>query len=63
MDGPKRQRLLLITALACFALLAGDKLIATPLIEYWQARAEDINDLQLSVAKGESLINRERALR
>lgn len=63
MDDPKRQRLLLITALVCFTLLAGDKLIATPLIGYWQARSEDIEKLQLSITKGDSLINRERALR
>ncbi len=63
MNIENRQRNLVIFAIACLALLAGDKLVATPLIAYWQDAAEDIEALRLSLDEGELLLSREDALR
>lgn len=63
MNNENRQRILVIAAIICFALFAGDKLVASPLLAYWQEYAEDIEALRLSLEKGELLLSREDALR
>ncbi|MDP8243368.1 MAG: hypothetical protein P9L94_04745 [Candidatus Hinthialibacter antarcticus] len=63
MNSENRQRTLVIAAILCFALFAGDKLIASPLIAYWQETAEDVAALRQSLAEGELLLSREGSLR
>jgi hypothetical protein len=58
-----RQKLLLVLAVAAVALLAGDKLLLTPLSNAWDARAGRIRALRVKLARGRSLLQRERGLR
>ncbi|MGD1029956.1 MAG: hypothetical protein ABSA05_02345 [Opitutaceae bacterium] len=55
---PKRQRLLIIGAGACVALLVLDKLVFSPLGDLWDAHSAEIDKLRQSVARGESMIAR-----
>jgi hypothetical protein len=58
-----RQQLLFIVAGVVFGLLIGDKLIFTPLVNSWKARAGRITDLRKQVDEGAKLLNRAEALR
>lgn len=58
-----RQQFLLVLTIAAIALLAGDKLIWTPLSHAWTERGKEIARLRLQVADGKSLIKREQAIR
>jgi len=58
MDSKRRETLLIIAAVACVALLAGDRLVLTPLGRVWKTRSVRIADLKTSVEKGEILLDR-----
>lgn len=58
-----RQRLLVILAAAALALFLGDKLVREPLVATWKARSERLADLRQRVARGTTLIDRERSIR
>jgi hypothetical protein len=59
----KRQQLLGILAIAAVVLLGGDRLVFTPLIGAWKARAVRLADLKKSVSDGQALLDREPAIR
>jgi hypothetical protein len=63
MNISNRQQLLGIIAIVAVALLAGDRLVFSPLIRIWKARTERIADLKKSVAQGEQLLEREKPIR
>ena len=58
MDSKRRETLLIIAAVACVALFAGDRLVLTPLGRVWKTRSARIADLKTSVEKGEILLDR-----
>jgi hypothetical protein len=58
-----RQQVLLVLTIAAVALLAGDKLILSPLTNVWKERAKEIAGLRAQVANGSLLIKREQAIR
>ncbi len=63
IDPDKRQKLLLILALTGVGLLAGDRLVISPLIKSWTARSESIAQLKKDIAKGRQLLERRDAVR
>jgi hypothetical protein len=63
MNDNKRQKLLLILALAGVGILVSDRLILSPLIASWKARSKQISELQQSVSKGSQLLERESILK
>lgn len=58
-----RQRLLVVLAVTAFALLIGDKIVFTPLVNSWKARTVTITELRQKIAKGELLVTREQVVR
>jgi hypothetical protein len=58
-----RQQLLIVFAIAAFALLVGNSLIYEPLSRWWSARSQMIADLRKQVKDGKLLIQREPGLR
>lgn len=54
-----RERLLLLLAGACIALLVLDRLVLTPLLRRWQDRAEEVRRLRASIAQGNGIISQE----
>lgn len=58
-----RQQVLAIAAIAAVALLAGDRLLLTPLVRSWSVRAARLADLQKSVDQGTVLLERETIIR
>jgi len=58
-----RQQFLAILAIATVALLAGDRLVFTPLASAWKTRAERIAKLKEDVSNGQALLARETAIR
>jgi hypothetical protein len=58
-----RPRLLGLLAIAAVVLLAGDRLVLTPLVRGWKERATRIAEFKKFVAQGELLLERERAIR
>lgn len=63
MNLSNRQQGLAFVAIAAVALLAGDRLVFTPLAKAWKERAAQIVQLKKSVAQGTMLIERERSIR
>ncbi len=63
MNIKSRQQLLGIIAIAAVGLLVGDRLVFTPLLRAWKARAEQIAKLKEDVANGQALLQREGAIR
>jgi Tfp pilus assembly protein PilN len=59
----KRQQALALVAIVAVALLAGDRLVVTPLIRGWKDRAARIADLKKSVNQGALLLEREQTIR
>jgi hypothetical protein len=55
----RRERLLVMAALACLAIFAGDRFILEPLAAGWQARGARIAQLEQSLAAGETLLDRQ----
>lgn len=62
MKTQDRQRLLLIAAIACLALLAADRFVFDPLTAAWKNRSSEISRLRNQVADGRSLIQREGSI-
>lgn len=58
-----RQQLLMIAAIAVVALFVADKIIITPLTQFWKGRSKAIIDLREKVARGKNMSDRENALR
>lgn len=58
-----RQRTLVIVAATALALFLSDRLVYSPLVRIWKARAERITSLTQSVDKGTLLLEREQAIR
>ena len=54
-----RERLLLVGAVAGFSLLALDRLLLTPALTAWHARADEIQRLRLSLAQGAAVVDQE----
>lgn len=63
IDPQKRQKILIVGAVAVAVLFASDRLLLTPLIDGWRARSERIVSLRKSIASGQQLLDRERSLR
>ena len=58
-----RQQILTVLAVAAVALFAGDKLVLSPLSNWWSARAKQVVELRKKVQDGAQLIRREQNLR
>jgi hypothetical protein len=58
-----RQKFLAIAAAGAIALLAGDRLVLTPLISLWHDHTVRISELNEHIARGTSLLPREQAIR
>jgi Tfp pilus assembly protein PilO len=63
MNLNQRQQILALLALAMVGLYVADKLLFTPLLRTWNARAERIARLKAQVRDGAELLKREAALR
>ena len=63
MQIKNRQQLLIILTVTAVALFAGDKLLVTPLLSAWKARAAHVAQLRKQVAGRQRLLQRERGLR
>jgi hypothetical protein len=58
-----RQQLLALVAIAAVALLAGDKLVLSPLHASWKNRSARIGELRKSIDQGRVLLDREQTIR
>ena len=58
-----RQQLLTIVAVAVVTLFAADKLLLTPLANWWNSRSKSIAALRKQVQDGNQLVRREQSLR
>lgn len=58
-----RQQLLIIAAVGALALLLGDRLVFSPLVNAWKSRSEQITELRKKVKNGRELIARETSYR
>lgn len=63
IKGQNRQKLLVILAALGVAFLLGDRLVVTPLMAGWQARAKQIAELTRQVNQGSLLVSRDSAIR
>lgn len=63
MNLNQRQQLLAFTAIALVGLFLADKLVFTPLVRSWDARAKRIVRLKEDVRDGAELLKRETVLR
>lgn len=59
MNLNSRQQVLGIVAIAVVGLLAGDRLVFSPLVKGWNARAARIAQLRKSVGQGQLLLDQE----
>lgn len=62
MSPENRKRLLVFLALGSFGILLADQWIIHPLGNLWAKRSERIQSLRQSIARGQSLLEREDAL-
>lgn len=58
-----REKLLTIGAIAAVAILAGDRLVYSPLVRTWNDKKIRIAELNRSLTKGEGLLRSERSIR
>jgi Tfp pilus assembly protein PilO len=58
-----RQKVLAIVAISAVAVLAGDRLLITPLTGLWKERARRISELRDNLDQGTTLLAREQAIR
>lgn len=63
MDSKRREHVLIVVTLFCLGALVGDRLVLTPMLEAWENRAQRIVQLRSDLAKGETLLRREREIR
>lgn len=62
METKNRQKLLIIGAVTCLALLLGDSLVFEPLVSSWKSRSERIAQLKQQVSQGVTLMDREQVI-
>jgi hypothetical protein len=62
MQIKNREKVLLLAAALVIALLAGDKLVLSPLTNLWKERSNRIQELTKSVNGGKLLLERERSI-
>jgi len=60
-EAQRKQRLLLIAGV-CVALLAGDRLVLSPLASSWKSRSARIQELKKSISNGNMLLDRRDTL-
>lgn len=58
-----REKLLTVAAISVVVILAGDRLVLTPLVRAWKARATRISELTKSINKGNLLLSREKPIK
>jgi hypothetical protein len=58
-----RQQLLVLAAVAAVALMAGDRLLLSPLLKAWRGRATRIAELRAQITRGNTLLQREQGIR
>ena len=63
MQTKNRQQFLIVVAVAAAALLAGDRLVFSPLTKAWGRRAARITELRKEISQGRMLLGREQGLR
>ncbi len=63
MQIKNRQQFLLVAAIAVVALLAGDRLVLSPLLNAWSGRAKRITELRKQLTQGTMLVQREQSIR
>jgi Tfp pilus assembly protein PilO len=63
MESNQRKRILAVAAIVCVAVVAGDRLVLSPLQNLWTARSERIVELEKSLSKGRLLVDREQAMK
>ena len=63
MEVKQRERILIFAAIICLALLAGDKLILSPLSDLWIERSERISELKDLLRDGDFLVKREDVIK
>ncbi|HHY84485.1 MAG TPA: hypothetical protein GYA07_02955 [Verrucomicrobia bacterium] len=63
MPTSNRQKLLIILTAVVAGLFAGDKLVYTPLKNWWKSREAEIERLREEIAEGRELIDRGDAVR
>jgi hypothetical protein len=62
MNLNSRQQILGIVAIAVVALLAGDRLVFSPLVKAWKTRSESITKTKKLVSQGQVLLDREKVI-
>ena len=63
MNISNRQQLMGILAFAAVVLMVGDKVVFSPLVKGWKARAAQVTELKKSVSQGTMLLDREKSIR
>jgi len=63
MIAKNRERIILVAAILCLGGLAGDRLILTPCVDFWEYRAQEIEKLEKRLDRGHALLGREREIR
>lgn len=63
MQIKNRQQVLMIAAIAAAALFAGDRLVFTPLLNAWSARAKRITTYRKQITEGKMMLQREQNIR
>lgn len=63
MEIRNRQKLLIILAAIAVAILLGDRVIFTPLVNQWKERTAKIAELKKSISGGTALLQREQTIR
>ncbi len=63
MQIKNRQQFLMVAAIAAVALLAGDRLVLSPLLKAWSGRATRLSELRKQLARGNMLLQREQSIR
>ena len=63
MQTKNRQQLLTIAAVAAVVLFAGDRLVLSPLLKAWGARATHVVELRKQINEGKMLLQREQTIR
>ncbi len=63
MGPDRRRRVLMVAAIVAVGAVAGDRVILTPLLDFWKARTERVADLEKSLGKGRVLAEREETMK
>jgi len=62
MKVERRESILILAAAVCLGLLAGDRLVLSPLQKLWAGRSSRILELERRVHNGRALLDREKTL-